>query len=102
VFAIVEVGSRQYKVNVGDTLLIPRIKSKKEVSLDKVLMFSSGKDIEIGEPYVKGAKVICDIIGDKKGEKLIAFKYRRRETYKKKKGHRDLLTEVKVKEIKMA
>jgi large subunit ribosomal protein L21 len=101
-FAIIEIGSRQEKVKVGDTLDIPRTARKKEITLDKVLMTVSGKDIETGVPYLKGAKVICDIIAHKKGEKKIAYKYKRRKSYHRKVGHRDLLTQVRVREIKAA
>ena len=101
-FAIVEVASKQEKVSVGDILDIPRTTKKKEMALDKVLVLSAGKDIAIGTPYVKGAKVLCDVIGDKKGEKKIAYKFKRRKSYHKKIGYRDLLTQVKVKEIKPA
>ena len=101
-FAIIEVASKQEKVSVGDTLDIPRTTKKKEISLDKVLALSSGKDFTVGTPYLKGAKVVCDIVGDKKGPKKIAYKFKRRRSYHRKVGHRDLLTEVKVKEIKSA
>lgn len=101
-FAIVEVGSRQERVKVGDVLNIPRTTKKKEITLDKVLLTVAGKDIEIGTPYLKGVKVVCDIISHKKGEKKIAYKYKRRKSYHRKVGHRDLLTQVKVKEIKAA
>ncbi|MFA5069039.1 MAG: 50S ribosomal protein L21 [Candidatus Omnitrophota bacterium] len=101
-FAIVEIGPGQEKVSAGDILDIPRTQKKKEIIIDKVLMVISGEDVEIGFPYVKGAKVVCDIIGDKKGEKKIAYKYKRRKSYHRKVGHRDLLTRVKVKEIKTA
>jgi large subunit ribosomal protein L21 len=101
-FAIIEVGPGQEKVKVGDMLDIPRTTKKKEITFDKVLMTVSGRDVEIGSPYVNGAKVVCDIIADKKGEKKIAYKYKRRKSYHRKVGHRDLLTQVKVKEIKLA
>ena len=100
-FAIVEVGAGQAKVKVGDVVDIPRTTKKKEISLDKVLLISSGKDLTIGTPYVKNAKVLCDIIGDTKGKKTISFKFKRRKSYKRKIGHRTLLTQVKVKEIKV-
>jgi large subunit ribosomal protein L21 len=101
-FAVIEVGSRQERVKVGDVLDIPRTAKNKEITFDKVLLTVSGKDIEIGAPYLKGVKVICDIIAHKKGEKKIAYKYKRRKSYHRKVGHRDLLTQVKVKEIKAA
>ncbi|NQT96066.1 MAG: 50S ribosomal protein L21 [Candidatus Omnitrophica bacterium] len=99
-FAIVEVASRQHKITAGDTLDIPRIEKKKEVLLDKVLMTISGKDVNIGTPYVKGVKVVCDIVGDIKGEKKYSFKFKKRKSYHRNIGHRDLLTRVKVKEVK--
>lgn len=101
-FAIIEVASRQYRVAAGDTLDIPRTTRKKEISLDKVLMTVSGKDVNIGTPYLKDAKVVCDIVGDKKGKKKLAFKFKRKKSYHRNIGHRDLLTQVKVKEIKTA
>ena len=99
-FAIVEVGSKQEKVSVGDVLEIPRIDKKKSITFDKILLTGSGKDITIGTPYVKDAKVVCDILGDMKGEKKISFKFKRRKSYHRKIGHRDMLTKIKVKEIK--
>jgi large subunit ribosomal protein L21 len=99
-YAIIKVGARQEKVKVGDTFDMSRTTKKKEVSFDKVLMTISGKDAVIGTPYIKGMKVVCDVIADKKGKKKIAFKFKRRKSYKRKIGHRDLLTTVKVKEIK--
>jgi large subunit ribosomal protein L21 len=98
-FAIVEVASKQHRVAVGDILDVPRLTSKKGISFDKVLMAGSGKEITVGTPYIKGAKVVCDIISDIKGEKKIAYKFYRRKGYHRKVGHRDLLTRVKIKDI---
>lgn len=100
-FAIVEVGSRQYRLGVGDTVEIPRTSRKKEITLDKVLLAVSGKEVNIGTPYIKGARVVCDVISDNKGRKKIAFKFKRKKSYHRKIGHRDLLTRVRVKEIKI-
>ena len=98
-FAIAKVASKQYKVSAGDVIDIPRVSNKKSISFEKVLMTISGEDINIGTPYIKDAKVVCDVIGDVKGEKKIAYKFKHRSCYHLKKGHRDLLTRVKVKEI---
>jgi len=100
-FAIIEVGPGQQKVKKGDIFDIPRTSKRKEISIDKVLMTISSDEVNVGLPYIRGAKVICDIISDKKGEKKIAYKYKRRKSYHRKVGHRDLLTQVKVKEIKL-
>jgi len=101
-FAIVEVASRQHKVKEGDTLEIPQVKKKKEITIDKVLMTISGKDVNIGTPHVKGAKVVCDVLEDVKGKKTYSFKFKRRKSYHRMIGHRDTFTRIKVKEVKVA
>ncbi len=98
-FAIAEVGSKQYSVVKDEILCIPRVSKKKEVSLANVLLIADGKDVKVGTPHIKGAIVVCDILGDAKGPKRIAFKFRRRKKSQKKIGHRELLSKVRVKEI---
>lgn len=99
-FAIAEVASRQYKLSIGDTVEIPHLPNKKEIALDKILLTVSGQEVNIGTPYLKGAKVICDIIDDAKSRKRIAFKFKKKKGYHRKIGHRALLTRIRVKEIK--
>ena len=103
-YAIIETGSKQYKLQKGDIFDVERLKAAvgEIVKFDKVLLCMKGKSIEIGEPYVKGASVICDVVSLPRGEKLIAFKYRRRKSSKKKIGHRQELTRLKVKEIEVS
>ncbi len=98
-FAIAEIGSKQYSVVKHEILCIPRVSKKKEVSLTNVLLIADGKDVKVGTPHIKGAKVVCDVLGDAKGPKRIAFKFRRRKKSQKKIGHRELLSKVRVKEI---
>ncbi|MBU1887981.1 MAG: 50S ribosomal protein L21 [Candidatus Omnitrophica bacterium] len=103
-YAIVETGSKQYKVSKGDVfaaeLLDTGTKKTKEVKLDNVLFVSDKKDIKVGAPYIKGASVVCDIVGEKQGPKVISFKYRRRHgSSRRKKGHRQRYSLLKVKEI---
>ena len=101
-YAIVETGSKQYKVSKNDTIEVEKldIKKGKEVKLDKVLLISDKKDATIGSPYIKGAHVLCDLAGEKRAKKVISFKYRRRHASSKKKiGHRQGYTMLKVKEI---
>ncbi len=108
-FAITEVGSRQYTIVKDEIFCIPRVSKKsadgrsasggEEVSLNKVLLIADGKNIEIGTPHIKGAKIVCEILGDAKGPKRIAFKFRKRKKYQKTVGHCDLLTRVRVKDI---
>ncbi len=101
-YAIVETGSKQYKVSKGDILEIERLDTKegKEVKLSKVLFVSDKKEPSIGKPYVKGASIVCEVLGEKRGKKTISFKYRRRQASSRKKiGHRQDYTVLKVKEI---
>ncbi len=102
-YAIVEVGNRQYKVAENDEILIEKAVSPRghKLSLDKVLLSVKDKNVKIGNPYLKGAKVNCEIIARPRGEKKIAFKYRRRKSSQSKKGHRQQLVKVRVKEIAM-
>ena len=67
--------------------------------LDKVLMLGKGDSFEVGNPYVKGASVICEYLGELKGPKVITFKFRRRKNYRRKTGHRQIFSKLRVKEI---
>ena len=102
-YAIVETGSKQYKVSKDDIIEIETLdlgKAKKEVKLDKVLFISDKKDATIGDPYIKGAYVVCDCLGQKRAKKVISFRYRRRHASSKKMiGHRQGYAILKVKEI---
>lgn len=101
-FAIIQTGGKQLRVEPKQVIDIERVKlakGSKEVVLDKVLMARKGKDLEVGSPYVKGAAVVCEYLGEKKGPKTISFKLRRRKNYRRKKGHRQILSELRVKEI---
>lgn len=73
---------------------------KKEFSTDKVLLLVSGETVSVGTPYLKGAKVVCDVISDTKGRKINPYKFKKKKSYHRKIGYRDLLTRLKVKEIK--
>lgn len=103
-YAIIQTGGKQYKVKEGEAIVVERLshpQKTKEVTIKEVLFVSDGKEVKIGRPLVKDAKVVCDVVSDFKGEKVISFKYRRRKNSRWKKGHRQLLTRLKVKEIKV-
>ena len=100
-YAIVETGGKQYKINKGDEIEVEFL-NKKEGSafnLNHILLASKGKKIYIGTPYIKKAKVACVVLKNDKGKKVIVFKYRRRKDSKSIKGHRQLFTRIKVKDI---
>jgi large subunit ribosomal protein L21 len=100
-YAIVQVGASQYKVSRGDAINVDKIvaKKRKSITLDKVLLFKDKKEIKVGQPYIKDVKVTADILGDFKANKVISFKYRRRKSSRWKKGHRQQLTRLQIKEI---
>jgi len=100
-YAIIEVGGKQYKVAKGDIIDIERQDKKQgeEIILDKVLLVSDDNNIQIGQPGVSGAKVTASVVRNLKARKVISYKYRRRKSSHWKKGHRQLLTRIKIKEI---
>jgi large subunit ribosomal protein L21 len=100
-YAIVEVGAKQYSVKKDDIIEVNKLVAEKgkNIILDKVLLVGSSKTIEVGQPYVKSAKVEAVVLGQTKGEKTTAYKYRRRKNSHWEKGHRAQLTELKIKSI---
>ncbi|MCM8770928.1 MAG: 50S ribosomal protein L21 [Candidatus Omnitrophica bacterium] len=102
-YAIIEVGAKQYTVKKDDVITVERIKEAegKDTTLNKVLLVSKDKEIEVGQPYIKGAKVKVLVLRHIKGKKVISYKYRRRKSSHWKKGHRQQLSEIKIKEIEI-
>jgi large subunit ribosomal protein L21 len=102
-YAVLETGSKQYRVNSGDTLEIERleIEAGQPVTFDRILLVNNEGTVSVGTPTVAGASVIADVLEHKRGDKVIAFKMRRRKGYHRKVGHRQELTVVKIKEIKL-
>ena len=103
-YAIVETGSKQYRLSKGDVVRVERLGAKKDkdVKLNNVLLIADKKDITVGKPFIKGASVVCEYTGDVKDKKVISFRYRRRLGNSKKKiGHRQGYSVLKVKDIKV-
>jgi large subunit ribosomal protein L21 len=101
-YAIIEVGSQQFNVKKDDIIQVNKeVTTKDSITIDKVLLVSKDKKVEIGTPYVKGAKVQAEVLGQILGEKTVAYKYRRRKSSHWKKGHRAQLTELKIKFIEL-
>ena len=100
-YAVVRTGGRQYKVAVGEELLVEKLDGSKgdKVNLDDVLMVSGEKDVKVGTPVLSGSKVKCEILSQEKGPKIQVFKFKRRKKYRKKTGHRQEYTRLKVLEI---
>ncbi|MBF0533221.1 MAG: 50S ribosomal protein L21 [Candidatus Omnitrophica bacterium] len=100
-FAIVEIAGYQYKVSEGDKVESVRLDAAEgqEINLDKVLMFGNDSDVRIGQPFLKDVKVSAKIGKHTRGEKMVAFKFRRRENYARTVGHRQDLTELTITKI---
>ncbi|MGD9006508.1 MAG: 50S ribosomal protein L21 [Desulfobacteraceae bacterium] len=97
-YAVVATGGKQYKVQQGDVLRVEKLVGDvgAEVAFDKVLMFSDGENVQIGQPVVEGAVVKGHIIEQGKSKKVIVFKYKRRKRYRRKHGHRQPYTAVRI------
>ncbi|NIO16835.1 MAG: 50S ribosomal protein L21 [Deltaproteobacteria bacterium] len=100
-YAIVKAGGKQILVSPGDRVKVEKIDGNvgDEIELQNVLMVKKDDDIIVGKPYVEGASVKCDILGQGKGKKIIVYTYKRRKGSHKKRGHRQLHTDIQVKEI---
>ena len=98
-FAIIETGGKQYRVSEGDVIKIEKVNETETVTFDKVLMVSDGDKISVGNPFLSSAKVVADIVGTGKGDKVLVFKMKPRKNYRKIRGHRQLYTAVKIKGI---
>jgi len=101
-YAVVQVGSSQFKVARGDSIVTPRLKEEegKDITLDKVLMFSKGTDVRVGQPYLQDVRVTAKVVKQCLDDKVVAFKYRRRKDSSSKIGHRQKLTSLNITEIK--
>lgn len=99
-YAIIKTGGKQYKVSEGDILKVEKLAAEvnSEVELTEVL-FVAGEDIKVGKPFVEGAKVIAEVLDQGKGKKVINFKYKPKKASCRRKGHRQLFTELKIKSI---
>jgi len=102
-YAVLETGSKQYRVVAGDTLEVERlaVEAGKPFTFDRVLLVNNEGKLSVGAPTVKDASVLADVVAHKRGEKKIAFKMKRRKGYHRTVGHRQELTVVKIKEIKI-
>ena len=101
-YAVIRTGAKQYRVQPGDVLEVELVAGAKgaEISFPDVLLLADGDNIQVGKPNVAGARVTAEVIDpDKKGKKVIAFKFRRREGYHRKRGVRAHHTVLKIKEI---
>ena len=97
-FAVIKTGGKQYKVAKDDVIEVEKIdlEAGKAVEFGEVLMLSDGGKVEVGAPFLVGAKVSAEVVKQTRGDKIIVFKKKRRKNYRRKKGHRQDLTVLKI------
>ena len=102
-YAIVDSGGKQYKVQEGEVLKVEKLAGEvgDSVSFDRILMFSDGENVNVGTPLLEDVAVNGHIVEQGKAKKIIVFKYKRRKRYRRKRGHRQQFTAVKVDSIKI-
>ena len=100
-YAIIELGGRQWKVETGTQFDINRVSTAVggQHAVERVLLAHDGHALQVGRPYVQGAKVVCEVLEHRLGPKVISYHFRRRENWRKTVGHRQPLSHLVVKEI---
>jgi len=99
-YAVIETGGKQYRVQQGDVLDVELLKKDSGDNVEfEALAISNGSELSIGTPVVSGAKVTASVVENFRGEKIYSFKKKRRKGYRRKIGHRQGLTKIKVEEI---
>src|SRR3954454_9874479 len=101
-YAVIATGGKQYRVQPGETIRIEKISNEEgqpktgAVTFDQVLLVADGENVKVGAPVLKGATVSAEVVANGRGEKLLVYKYRRRKAYRRKTGHRQPFTAVKI------
>lgn len=100
-YAVVEAGGKQYKISPEDMVTVEKLPGEagSQVVLTKVLMVSDDGIVKVGQPLLDGAKVVAEIMAQERGPKITVFKFKRRKKYRRKQGHRQALTRIRIKEI---
>lgn len=101
-FAVIQTGGKQYKVAKDDIIIVEKLDGDAgaTVKFDDILMCGADGDVKVGAPLVKGATVTGEVLEQRKGQKVLVFKKKRRQNYRRKKGHRQEETVIKISAIK--
>lgn len=96
--AIVEIAGQQFKVTEGQEIFVHQLEAEagSSITLDQILMLENNGSVTVGTPVISSAKINATVIGNQKGDKVIIFKKKRRKGYKKKNGHRQCFTKIKI------
>lgn len=101
-YAVIQTGGKQYKVSEGDVLKVEKLAAEpgEKLVLDQVLMLNDDNgNMKVGEPLVAGAKITVEVVEQGRNKKIIVFKYKKRKNYRKKQGHRQAFTKIKIEKI---
>lgn len=102
-YAVIKTGGKQFRAEPGKTLRVPSldVEPGETVTFDDVLLASDGDDVKVGTPSVDGATVTAEVVKHGRDKKVIVFKRKRRKGYRKKQGHRQGFTEIRIDEVKV-
>lgn len=100
-FAIVQINGLQYRVAEGDTIVVNRLPNEKgkDVSLEEILLFSNGTDVRVGQPFLKDVKIKAKVLDHTQGDRVLAFKFKKRKHNQRIRGHRQDLTSLNITKI---
>lgn len=100
-YALIESGGRQYRAQVGDTLRVERLPQAvgERIAIERVLLVADGNHIAVGTPTVRGARVLATVVAQERGPKIRIFKYKPKKRYRRRGGHRQWYTTLRVDEI---
>ena len=100
-YAVIETGGKQYRVQEGDVITVEKlnVSAGDDITFDKVLLLNDGEKVQVGTPIVESAKVFGTVVENGKGEKVIIFKYKSKKDYRKKQGHRQPYTMIKIESL---
>jgi large subunit ribosomal protein L21 len=100
-YAVIETGGKQYRVSEGDTLRVEKTEGNPgdEIVLDRVLLLGEGENLKVGNPFLEDVRVRAEVLAQRKAKKIVVFKFKRRKKYRRKKGHRQPFTGLRIKTI---
>ena len=102
-YAVIQTGGKQYRVAEGETLRVEKLSAATgdKLSFSPLLFADDGGNVQVGKPEVSGIKVEAEVLDQAKGKKILIFKYKRRKSYRRKTGHRQPFTALKIVSIKV-
>lgn len=98
-YAIIETGGKQYRIQKGDVIEVELLGEDSNVNFSNVILLNDGSEIKVGAPYVENCQITGKVLGETKGPKVIAYKYKRRKNYRRKVGHRQKYARVEITDI---